>query len=31
MNTLQNIIKEFRQGSHLELVNENFSNEIILN
>ena len=31
MNTLQNIIKELRQGSHLELVNENFSNEIILN
>jgi len=31
MNTLQNIIKELRQGSHLELVNEHFSNEIILN
>jgi uncharacterized protein YjbI with pentapeptide repeats len=31
INTLQNIIKELRQGSHLELVNENFSNEIILN
>ena len=31
MNTLQNIIKELKQGSHLELVNEDFSNEIILN
>ena len=31
MNRLQNILTELRQGSHLELVNENFSNEIILN
>lgn len=31
MNRLQKIIKELRQGSHLELVNEHFSNEIILN
>ena len=30
-NTLQNIIKELRQGSSLVLGNENFSNEIILN
>ena len=31
MNRLQNIIKELKQGSNLELVNENFSNETILN
>lgn len=31
INTLQNIIKEPKQGSHLELGNEYFSNEIILN
>lgn len=31
MNTLQNIIKELRQGAHLELVNPYFSNENILN
>ena len=31
MNTLQNIIKELKRGSHLELVNEQFSNETILN
>ena len=31
MNTLQNIIKEIKQESHLELVNKQFSNEIILN
>jgi len=30
-NTLQNNIKELKEGSHLELVNEHFSNEIILN
>ena len=33
-NTLQNIIKESErseQGYHLELVNQHFSNEIILN
>ena len=29
MNTIQNIIKELRQRSHLALVNKNFSNEII--
>ena len=28
---LRNIIKELKKGSHLELVNEHFSNEIILN
>jgi len=31
LNRLQKIIQELRQGSHLELVNEHFSNEIILN
>jgi len=31
MNALQNIIQELRQWSHLELVNDRFSNEIILN
>jgi hypothetical protein len=30
-NTLQNIIKELKKGFHLKLVNEHFSNEIILN
>ena len=30
-NRLQNIIKGLRQGSHLELGNEHFSNEIVLN
>jgi uncharacterized protein YjbI with pentapeptide repeats len=31
MNTLQNIIKKLRQGSDLEVINEDFSNEIISN
>ena len=30
-NRLQNIIRELKEGYHLELVNEQFSNEIILN
>ena len=30
-NTLQNIIKKLRLGSNLEVINEYFSNEIILN
>ena len=31
MNTLQNIIEERKPGSHLKLINEQFSNETILN
>lgn len=30
-NTLQNIIRELKEGNHLELGNEHFSNEIIFN
>ena len=30
-NTLQKIIRELKEGDNLELVNEHFSNEIILN